>query len=81
MKQALNVLLVAGIFIGKIASGSAAAKENNIFVGDRVVSVSILSYKLENLTLYKKTYGLFSIDFFAEHLQTKKFKLSLYELR
>ena len=33
-----------GIFISKIACGSAAAKEGNVYVGDRVVSVSFIPF-------------------------------------
>ncbi|XP_072944694.1 disks large homolog 5 [Epargyreus clarus] len=37
---ACGVTLQHGIFISKIACGSAAAKEGNIYVGDRVVSIN-----------------------------------------
>ncbi|XP_045775276.1 disks large homolog 5 isoform X1 [Maniola jurtina] len=35
-----GLTLQHGIFIGKIACGSAAAKESNLYVGDRVVSIN-----------------------------------------
>ncbi|CAK1587309.1 unnamed protein product [Parnassius mnemosyne] len=40
VRLAGGVALHHGIFVSKIACGSAAAKEGNIFVGDRVVSIN-----------------------------------------
>lgn len=39
-KTVNKTLLFTGIFISKIATGSTAAKESNLYVGDRVISVS-----------------------------------------
>ncbi|XP_037293076.1 disks large homolog 5 [Manduca sexta] len=40
LRDARGLALAHGIFVSKIASGSAVAKEGNIMVGDRVVSIN-----------------------------------------
>ncbi|KAF9804574.1 hypothetical protein SFRURICE_014482 [Spodoptera frugiperda] len=43
LADARGVALQHGIFISKIANGSAAAKEGNLYIGDRVVSINNVS--------------------------------------
>ncbi|XP_059054689.1 disks large homolog 5 [Achroia grisella] len=43
LRDVRGVLLTRGIFVSKITSDSAAAKEGNVFVGDRVVSINYRS--------------------------------------
>ncbi|KAG7311968.1 hypothetical protein JYU34_001392 [Plutella xylostella] len=48
LQDAAGLSLAHGIFISKIASGCSASKENNLFVGDRLISINNRS--VEGLT-------------------------------